>query len=748
MRRRLLYSSLAAGLISILAQSLIIRELVIAFLGNELVIGVTLGAWLLGTGLGSATLGRWGERAPRPARWLHAELTWLAVLLPVSFLLVRHAPALAGLEPREVAGPVPIILVCLAVLGPLCVVNGSVFPTLCRAVSGYVKRDRAIAGVYMWEAVGSAAGGALFAAVLVRLAQPAWGVFGCSALAAVFALIAAERRTPHAAIATAVVLMVAAAVCLESADLSEHANTIYGRTTITRREKAVSVYHSGILSFTRPPRGETENLVHLALLQLERPGRVLLIGGLGGAADTVLQHPVTALDVVELDPKSVRFVLEHTPRSAAVEAAMDGRRMRLLYRDGRRHVTAYDGAPYDAVLLYLRKPVTAQINRYYTVEFFEAAERILSDGGVLAFTVESVPSLSTPEPREYIACLRRTLAGVFGDVLVTPGTDNVFLARKGDRPLLADANPLLMRLFDRGITPQQFDATVGDLLNAFNREVILEGSLAESTSSQVNTDLRPTVYSHALTFWAAKERTPRSGAWRALIDVPTGWLHRFAAWPMARRWLAGLAAAGVCAGLLALWRPRRRMAAGIAVGCSGFTEIAVEIVALIAFQVLYGYVYALLGLVLASFMVGLCVGGACAGRIIRGGRRRFAWLVGTQGGLAVYPLLLVGVIGVAAETGARGWLVAAAFLALTFVAGFTGGMQFPLAASTAGEGRGVAAAFSALDLCGAAVGALTVSAFLIPSVGFVTLGVFLSGVGAVAWVGLCVARRPRAQPAG
>ena len=70
-------------------------------------------------------------------------------------------------------------------------------------------------------------------------------------------------------------------------------------------------------------------------------------------------------------------------------------------------------------------------------------------------------------------------------------------------------------------------------------------------------------------------------------------------------------------------------------------------------------------------------------------------------------------------------------------------MQFPLAASVAAAQRGVAAAgLSALDLCGAAVGAITVSALLIPTVGFVTLTVLLFGMGAVALLGLLLSRRP------
>ncbi|MFW6159473.1 MAG: hypothetical protein ACOC8E_08960, partial [Planctomycetota bacterium] len=177
---RLTLAAFAAGLIAILGQSLIVRELVIAFLGNELVIGVTLGAWLFWTGLGSTTLGRLSEHSERPRAWLGAELVLLAVFLPLCFIGAGAARALVGLESGETVGPVPIIAACVAILLPLCLVNGALFPALCRALSDFVRGEAAIARAYTWEAVGSAVGGVLFSAFVIRWAQPTVAVAACS----------------------------------------------------------------------------------------------------------------------------------------------------------------------------------------------------------------------------------------------------------------------------------------------------------------------------------------------------------------------------------------------------------------------------------------------------------------------------------------------------------------------------------------------------------------------------------------
>ncbi|MFO7898541.1 MAG: hypothetical protein R6V58_05725, partial [Planctomycetota bacterium] len=173
-------AAFAAGLIAILGQSLIVRELVIAFLGNELVIGVTLGAWLFWTGLGSTTLGRLSEHSRRPRAWLGAELVLLAVFLPLCFIGAGTARTLVGLESGETTvGPMPIITACVTILLPLCLVNGALFPAICRALSDLLGGEAAIARAYTWEAVGSAVGGILFSAFVIRWAQPTVAVAVC-----------------------------------------------------------------------------------------------------------------------------------------------------------------------------------------------------------------------------------------------------------------------------------------------------------------------------------------------------------------------------------------------------------------------------------------------------------------------------------------------------------------------------------------------------------------------------------------
>ncbi|MFW6108137.1 MAG: hypothetical protein ACOC70_02935, partial [bacterium] len=571
---------------------------------------------------------------------------------------------------------------------------------------------------------------------------------------------------PTRRIGTATAFVLAVALCLEAVDRSPHVNTIYGRTRVRRLRDETAVYHNGILSATYPVRAEPERLVHLAMLQVQEPHRVLLVGGLSGTAKEALKYPGVRADIIELDPQSAAFVRRHKPPSPHLDRALESGRARLIFRDARRHIFQYRGAPYDAIILNVQQPVTAQANRYYTVEFFQAAKRVLADDGVLAFSVISAVNIATPEVRDFVACLKRTVEQVFAHVAVAPGTSNVFLAAPGDGadaepaqpadeappdllsalggaalhkgPITLDPAKLLDRIRGRGVRTGSFEHLIQGDLNAL-RIHNLEDVLAESESDRINTDLHPISYSYGLVVWTAKERMPGAGPWAEIANAPFRWLRAFAAWEPGRQWAVGLL---VLAGLVTaflVWQPRRATAACVAVGCSGFTEIGVTIVALLGFQALYGYVYAMLGVVMASFMVGLCAGAACAGRVIGRAGRPFRWLLGTQSMLAAYPLILIGIILLASRTGAGGWPIVTAFLVLTFVAGAVGGMQLPLAGAVGRGRRGVAATISALDLLGAGVGAFTVSAYIIPTPGFVTLSLILCGLGLTALAGLAVA---------
>jgi spermidine synthase len=154
--------------------------------------------------------------------------------------------------------------------------------------------------------------------------------------------------------------------------------------------------------------------------------------------------------------------------------------------------------------------------------------------------------------------------------------------------------------------------------------------------------------------------------------------------------------------------------------------MTLQILLLLAFQSIYGYVYHQLAILIGLGMAGIAFGSWLGIRRI-GSRNSLPHrsLASTQFLLALSaPALLVAVILL---TGlAPTWLAGeCAFPALAFLCGVLGGYQFPVATHIylhEGGGRAGAGArlgtLYAIDLLGGCAGALLLSTYLIPVYGF------------------------------
>ncbi len=130
-----------------------------------------------------------------------------------------------------------------------------------------------------------------------------------------------------------------------------------------------------------------ESLVHPALISLERPEKVLIIGGGdGGALREVLKHPVEEVTMVELDSSVIEMVKRNLPEVPG--GSFDDRRLKLVIEDGRKYVESCE-EKYDAVILDLTDPY-GQAVRLYTKEFYSMVRRLMREGGLMVTHSEGV----------------------------------------------------------------------------------------------------------------------------------------------------------------------------------------------------------------------------------------------------------------------------------------------------------------------------------------------------------------------
>jgi len=124
-----------------------------------------------------------------------------------------------------------------------------------------------------------------------------------------------------------------------------------------------------------------EMLVHVPLVSLQDPRRVLIIGGGdGGTLRRVLEHPsVEHAVMVEIDQRVTELCREFMPSIAG--DAFDDPRAEVLFTDGIAYVRD-GGEPFDAILIDSSDPVGPG-EGLFTVDFYRAAAGRLTAGGVL-----------------------------------------------------------------------------------------------------------------------------------------------------------------------------------------------------------------------------------------------------------------------------------------------------------------------------------------------------------------------------
>jgi spermidine synthase len=184
-------------------------------------------------------------------------------------------------------------------------------------------------------------------------------------------------------------------------------------------------------------------------------------------------------------------------------------------------------------------------------------------------------------------------------------------------------------------------------------------------------------------------------------------------------------------------------AVAFSVASTGLIEMGVEFVVLLGFQVVYGYVYQYIGVLVAAFMLGLALGAWVSSRWARAGRATWRRMQAVQLCICAYPLLLLGflVLATRARLAAAPALAGVAFSLVAFAAGFVGGLQFPLAAALHSARNASAGTLYGLDLFGACLGALAVSSVLVPTFGLSGVCGMLCALGALGLVGLAAAGR-------
>ena len=143
------------------------------------------------------------------------------------------------------------------------------------------------------------------------------------------------------------------------------------------------------------------------------------------------------------------------------------------------------------IILNVPDPQTAQLNRFYTAEFFRSAREHLAPGGLLALQLRSSEDYISPDLAEFLRCIQRTLDEVFPYVVAIPGETIHFFAATRPGVLTDDPQTLIARLQERNLKTQYVREYFIPFRMMPDRMAQVREQLQPLASTPVNRDFEP-----------------------------------------------------------------------------------------------------------------------------------------------------------------------------------------------------------------------------------------------------------------
>lgn len=467
----------------------------------------------------------------------------------------------------------------------------------------------------------------------------------------------------------------------------------YGEITVIKIREQSSIYGNGQLFFTYPDLPSEELRTHLPMALHFSTSRILVIGGSYGTLKEFLKYPVEGIDFIELDPKIVKVSLDLL--SMEDRSAVEDPRVRIIVEDGRRFIKGLKRATYDLIVLSLPQPSTASINRFYTYDFFREAKGVLNKDGIIAITLPQSTGYIGKSMQTANGSVYNSLKSVFSYVEVTAQEYGGIFA--SEAPININPETLENRFIRRTIHTKHFSQYIfRDAFSPLNVDYVRRrlGDI-----KFINTDLQPSAYLYNLMLWS---EVYGGRVLRYLLKI-RGW-H-----------IISISIVTLMIISFLTFRRKRRVIY-LSIFTTGFSSMLFMLSVILAYQASYGYVYEMIGILTATFMIGLWAG-AYLSRHAKQALRKLFYLE-----LMTITLALTSSIFFKAEP---------LFYVLILLLGIITGRQFSTANLCMDE-PGVAGKLYGIDLIGSFLGAFIPSIILIPLFGISHTLLFIVGIKAVS----------------
>jgi len=691
-----LLPAFSLGFTTLVTQIVLLREFLTVFYGNELVIGIVLTNWMVLTAIGSAAGGKITSKInvrAFPAKAL-LILNFLSIILVVLLNVLRNVVFIQGSQ----VGIYQVLFTSAILMMPFCLLSGFIFTYLAGTFSKEF-RTNMIHRTYAAESAGSVAGGIIVSFILAYFLKSLQIL--CIFLAINMILVLVIRRVRKISRAEWLLIITGIGFLVlvyginldkiiksrlfPNQELVYLRDTPYGNLAITRSAEQLNFYENASLLFTSNDIASIEENVHYAMVQHPDPQNILLIsGGISGTIPEIFKYKVQSIDYVEINPWIIKIGRRwmHLPGEDSVNSIVKDPRI-FLKESGKK---------YNVILMNLPDPKTAQLNRYYTLEFFSSLKQHMLPGSFLSLSLPSTVNYVSEEANQLNSVIFNTLRKSFRHILIIPGNRNYLIA--SDAVPDIDIPALIEKRDIKTVYVNQYYLDTASLKE--RSDLIMQQLDA---NAPINRDFKPVCYLQHLKYWMSQFNV---NYWIPL----------------------GLILVLFLISMLLL----KPLLLGIYAG--GFAGSSIELLLIMTFQILYGYVYLYTGVIITVFMSGLALGALYRDKIIMTSIRNFMLL---QLVLIIYTCLLPLVIILLNRIIMPAIILHSIFLFLTLIISVITGMQFSLGSAILKEQPTIRSSkLYSSDLLGSAFGALLFSVLLMPLVGIFMSAILIASLNLIS----------------
>jgi len=663
------------GFTSTSVQLLLMREILNISGGYELITGVFLGSWLIASALGAAIAGR---SKLNDIRKINMAFSFSPFVSSALLILLSRLFLESGETPSFLISMVLTFLL----LVPFCLVSGFTFIKLisfARTGIGYVPGRS-----FSIETIGGIVAGILLSVLTSGMLNTWQLIIVILLLSFAYTLLTFYVIDRQKSIISKVIIVLLVSLALISSPdicmrqllmpgikVTETKDTPYGNITRAVYGGEHSTYYNQrLLAFSEDVADREEN-IHYALLQREKPEKVLLISGsLKSSLPELAKYPLEKVIYIERDPALLKNGVLR-PDTCPFELSIG-------IKDAYRYLKRQEESV-DAAILLLPPPSTLSLNRFYTTEFFTDIKKKLTPGGVFMCSPGPGDYYLNKESVSLYSSVFNSLAEVFRYIKPVVGNKLYFIA----------SDSVVSVSFCR-LTEER------EIRNIYVSPDFLADDLIESKSAEVLSVIDPGIRQNSAAFPIAcfhyqsynLSRDPHTKAPSIVLL-----LLAFA---------------------LSLLSVRRK---NILMYFSASSLAGFEIIMLLTLQLTIGNMYQFTGLIIASLMAGLATGAG------------FNLKIPASFPLKAIAVLLVLYYVLAALCLNLLLSVTGSFLAIVliiisvFLPSFITGHIFRVLTISDSDGSSSASVYSA-DLAGSALGFILLSGVIVPVFG-IQFSIFL-----------------------